>query len=228
MALSGTRDDADTVASMTTDILRKLQVLQGGETASAEDANTVLRAIRHMLRTWQVQGVQLHLWVDQTVTPVAGTSSYALSIRALEIGQGWRRTSGSDTPLRMYSREEYNRLPDKAASGSPFIAFVDQDRATTNIVTYPVPDATSAANDVLYFPCKVPVQDALLVAQNIDLPPEWSEAILWNAAKRLVPEFPGQAPEATQTIMMMAQETYDVLAGHDREGSVFMRPARYS
>ena len=227
MALSGTRDDSYTVANLLDEVFTHLQVKRGGNPISSVQAANGIAALKGMLRTWSVKGINLHLWQDQTVTPVNGTSSYALTIRALEVAQGWRRTAGNDTPLRMYTREEYNRLPNKTASGSPFVAFVDMDRAATNIVTYPVPDTTSAANDVLYFPCKVALQDALSTAQDFDLPPEWSETVMWNLTKRLIPQYPGLDPQALQIIYEMAQTTYDDLAGHDREGSVFMRPARH-
>jgi hypothetical protein len=227
MALSGTRDASDTAATLTADILRKLQVTGIGESPSAEDAAAVLRAIRHMLRTWGRNGVMLWLTQDQTVTPVLATSSYALSIRSIDVLQGWRRTTGNDMPLRMFTREEYNRLPNKTSSGSPFAYYVDKDRTATNVILYPVPDASSVAADSFRFTCRVPVQDALEGSQDIDLPPEWTEAIIWNAAARLLPEYHGQDGQSVQIIMQMAKETYDILAGGDREGSLFLRPSRY-
>lgn len=227
MALSGTRDAGDTVATITVDVLRHLFVLEDEDTADAIDAAKVLRAMRNMLRTWQVDGVRLWLTEDQTITPVASTASYALAIRATEVIDAWRRSSGSDTPIKLYTRQEYNDLPNKSAEGSPYALFADRDRTATTCYLYPVPNAASAANETIYVTCRIPLQDALATGDEVDIPPEWVEALGWGTAKRLLAQYPGLEPDQRAHIHMMADETYAVLSGADREVSVMMRPRRY-
>ena len=224
MALSGTRDEATTVADVISDAMTKVNLLVAGESVDASDQAVCLRNLRNMLRTWAAKGVRLWLTQDQTITPVAATSSYALTIRALEVTQGWRRTDSLDTPLTMYSREQYNRLPAKSASGSPFLFYVDRDLTATNVVVYPVPDATSAANDVLHFTCKVQIQDVTDSAETIEVPAEWMETLVYNLAVRIAPDF-----EVTPRpdVVQMAQMLYADLEGQDRECSLFMRPSRH-
>lgn len=224
MALSGVRDQADTVADIIADAMTKVSLIRSGETPTSADQATCLRALRNMLRTWAVKGVRLWLDSEQTVTPVAGTATYALGIRSLEVKQAFRRSNGSDTPLRIYSREEYNRLPDKAASGSPFLLWVDRDRTSTSITLYPVPDAQSAANDSIRITCKLQIQDVTAAAEDIEVPPEWSEALVYNLAVRIGPDFE-VTPRAD--VVEMAAMLYRDLEGQDREPSLYMRPVRY-
>lgn len=224
MALSGVRDQADTVTQIVTDALGKIYVAVGGETVSAEDLAKGIRVLKHMLRTWAVDGVRLWLINDQTVTLVAGTATYALTVRALDVSQAWIRTDGNDTPVRILTREEYNRLPDKTASGSPFSLFVDRDLAATSVTVYPVPDATSAANDSLRVTTKYQIQDVTSGGEDIEVPPEWTEALVYNLAVRLAPDF---AAEVRPDVAGMAMELYAVLKGNDRQGSIMFRPRRY-
>lgn len=224
MALSGVRDGANTVSEIVADALKKIYVLSGTETAAAEDQALCIRAMKHMLRTWAVDGVRLWLDDEITVTPVAGTSTYTLSTRALEVKQAFRRTSSSDTPMRLFTREEYNRLPNKTTTGSPFALWTDRDRTSTSVTLYPVPDASSAANDTIRVTAKFQIQDVTSGGEDIDIPPEWTEALVYNLAVRISPDF---NVEPRGDVVGMAQELYTMLKGQDREGSLYMRPRRW-
>lgn len=224
MALSGTRDEADTVADIIKDALTKVNVLVGGESPDTADQAVCLRALKHMLRTWAVRGIRLWLTSEQSVSMTEDQATYALTIRALNVTDAWRRTSDGDTPMRIYTREEYNRLPNKTASGSPFLLFVDRDRTSTSVTVYPVPDANSETNDTVYVTTKLQIQDVTDATEDIDVPPEWTEALVYNLAVRIAPDFE-VTPRAD--VIEMANILYNELAGQDREGSVFMRPSRY-
>lgn len=224
MALSGVRDQAYTVSDVISDALAKLYILEGGTTPDATSAATALRGLRNMLRTWAVDGVRLWLDAEQAITPVAGTATYTLTVRTLEVKQAFRRNAGSDTPIRLISREEYNRLPNKASTGNPFAMWVDRDRTSTSVTLYPVPDAASAANDTIYVTGKQQIQDVTDGAQDIDIPPEWSEALVYNLAVRLAPDF---NVEVRPDVAGIAMELYTLMKGQDRELSVMMRPRRY-
>lgn len=224
MALSGVRDQAYTVTDVVTDALLKIYAHEAGQTLDAVASANGIRALRNMLRTWAVDGVRLWLDDELTVTPVAGTATYTLGTRALEIKQAFRRNSGSDTPLRLFTREEYNRLPNKTTSGSPFALWADRDRTSTSVTLYPVPDASSAASDTIRVTCKLQIQDVTAGSEDIDIPPEWAETLVYNLAVRLAPDY--QQP-VSPDVGSMAAYLYEMLKGQDREGSLYMRPRRW-
>ncbi len=223
MALSGVRDQAYTVTQVVEDALLKIYAIEAGQTIDATALANGIRALRNMLRTWAVDGV--HLWLDSelTVTPVASTATYALGTRALEVKQAYRRNNSSDMPIRLLTREEYNRLPNKATEGNPYALWVDRDRTTTSVTLYPVPSTASAADDVIYVTCKLQIQDVTAGAEDIDIPPEWSEALVYNLAMRLAPDY---LVDVRQDVAGMAMELYELLKAQDREESVFFRPRK--
>jgi hypothetical protein len=225
MALSGVRDQAYTVSQVVEDALLKIYAHEAGQTLDAVALANGIRALRNMLRTWAAQDVNLWLDATQTVTPVAGTATYTLSPRALDVSYAFRRNGGNDTPIRLYTREEYNRLPNKTAPGSPFVLWPDRQRASTVVALYPVPDAQSAANDVIHVVGRYQIQDVTDGAQDIDIPPEWAETLVYNLAVRLGPDY---LTDVRPDVLQMADYLFNTMKGQGRERSVYFRPMRYS
>lgn len=223
MALSTTRDGTITVGDMVRGALELVHVAEGGESLAAEDTTLALNTMRRMLRTWAAQGVRLWLNEQQTVTLAASTASYTLSPRTLEVHElgCFRRSGTEDTPIRVLDRQEYNRLPNKTASGDPFSIWADRQRAAVVVTVYPVP---TASGDTLSLSTKRQIFDVTNLGEDAEFPPEWEEAIVWNLAKRLMPTFPG-APDPV-TIRDTADELYATLSGQDRPASLRMRPKR--
>lgn len=222
MALSATRDGTETVGTLVTDALIKLHVLVGGETASTEDSAVGISNLRRMLRTWAARGIRLWLNEQQTVTLAADTATYTLDPRTLEVFEpgAYLRSGTTDTPVRVISREEYNRLPNKTASGDPFLVFIDRTRTSTTATVYPVP---SAVGDTISLPTKRQIFDVTALSEEMEVPPEWSETILYNLAVRMAPDFEAiPRPD----VVNMATELYGILEGQDRETSTFMRARR--
>jgi len=224
MALSGIRDEAYTVTQVVEDALLKIYAHEAGQTLDATQLANGIRALRNMLRTWAVQGVNLWLDTVQTITPVAGTAGYTLPIRTLDITQAYRRNAGSDTPIRLYTREEYDRLPNKTASGSPFVLWPDRQRTSTVVTLYPVPDALSAANDTIRVVGRVQIQDVTAGTEDIDVPPEWAETLVYNLAVRLGPDL---LTEVRPDVVQMADYLFNTMKGQGREQSVYFRPSRW-
>jgi len=214
MSLSSTRDGAVTVGEMITAALQKLSVIVGGETATAEDSAIGLANLRRMVRTWSVQGVRMWLTDEEVVTLTTDAASYTLDPRYLEISDGFRRSGTNDTPLRLFTREEYNRLPDKTTSGAPFAVFIDRQLATTKAFVYPVP---TGAGDYLYLTGKRAILDPTALSEDLEIPAEWEETIVYNLAVRMAPEFEA-TPRAD--VVNIAIELYAILAGQDRQGSI--------
>lgn len=224
MALSGTYDSTWTVTSIVTAAFKKCKVGISGEPLAAEELADGIISLQLMLRTWSAKGIRLWLNETQSITFVAGTATYTLSPRVIEVFQAYRRADSNDVPIRVVSRDEYSRFPDKTTPGAPFAVFIDRTRTTTTATFYPVPSATEVADGMIgRLDTKRMAQDATAGEQDIDAPPEWMEAVIYNLAVRLAPDY-GQAidPEVSR----MARELYNDLEGQDRESSVIMRAGR--
>lgn len=223
MALSGVRDQAETVRDVVSSALEELFIVVGNETADDADMAKGLRRLRLMLRTWGALGPRLWLETQQSVTLVAGTSTYTLSPRVTSVFDAERRSSANnDTPMRILSREEYNRLPNKTATGAPYALWPDRQYDQTQVTVYPVPQ--TGTTDTLQLGVREVIQDVTELTENVHIPPEWSECVVLNLAVRLAPTFEAQVNPVTATL---AQELYESLSGQDREGSVIMRARRH-
>lgn len=66
------------------------------------------------------------------------------------------------------------------------------------------------------------IEDVTATTEEIEFPPEWLKALIYNLAVELAPEFNKQPSEL---VIMQAMESYNLLRGNDREGSVYIRRA---
>lgn len=223
MALSGVRDSAETVGDIINDALLLVHVLEEGETPEAPMSANGMRFLRRMLRTWAAQGVRLWLTEEQTVTLAADTATYALDPRTLEIRNAYRRSGDNDTPIRIFDREEYMRLPNKTVSGAPYAVWHDRQYNQSQVTVYPIPDGVG---DTIRLTTKRQIQDVTTFTNHMEFPPEWSEAIVYNLAKRLLTPYPGLGAQEVAEIRSMADSLYDTMTAQDRGHSVHMRPRR--
>lgn len=221
MALSGVTDGAVNVADVISEAMSVAGIKYGGDTIAAEDQAVCLSALRLMLRTWAASGQRLWLNQTQDVTLVSGTATYALSPRSLEVLHVYRRANGNDVPVRVVSREEFERLPNKTTSGAPFMVWADRSATATTLNVYPVPGANEvAASMILRVAAKRQLQDVTAAGETLDWPPEWIEAMVYNLAVRISPRF--DLPVKPE-LAILAGDMYANLNGQDREGSVIMR-----
>lgn len=221
MATSGSRDVAKNVLQIITQALRKIQVGVGGETLATEYTAIGIDALNTLLRSWAADGVRLWLNETQNYALVDGTSAYTLSPRVLEVYQAYRRASNNDVPVRLITREEYARLPDKTTEGAPTQVWVDRRRTSVVATVWPVPgSAEASASMALRLDVKRQIEDVTATSEDVEFPPEWLKALVYNLAVEIAPDF-NKVP--SPLVLQTASDTYDALSSQDREGSVFMR-----
>ena len=69
-----------TVQGFIDSVLRLIQVLDAGESASATESNHALEAANQMLSSWSAQGLPVYQLSTETI-PLTGASSYTLAPR---------------------------------------------------------------------------------------------------------------------------------------------------
>jgi len=193
------------------------------------DASTTDLAKKHanlLLKTW---GAEERLWIRATASLalVASTASYSLPL-ARRVLSARRRTSNVDTPIWMMSRDDYDSYPTKTATGYPFQAFFDPQRATRTLYVINVPDATIAASTMLQYTYLRVIEDIDDLANDIDIPQEWLEAFVYSLAARLLIPLAKWVsnPNGAAKIEERATALYAELSSQDDEdASVFFQPA---
>jgi hypothetical protein len=229
MATSGSVNYSQTAREIITTSLEVVGVLPEGETPPAEQAATAQKHLNMMLKTRGV-GDKLFLRVEGSVTLIASTAAYTASPVSLarRIRGVWRRTSGIDTPLQPYSREEYLDEPNKTGSGMPRGWYFNPQRATRTLTVIGVPDATIAASTTLRIDYDRVLEDIDALDDDIDYPQEWIETVTYNLARRLIIPYrkhltdPAGAAKIEEAASFLLSQ---LDADSQEDASVFMGPA---
>lgn len=124
-----------------------------------------------------------------------------------------QESAGNDVPVRIISRETYNRFGLKSSAGQAVQMYYDPQSNKGYIYTYP------AFNDVslmLFIEFAKPIDDFSTSTDDFDLPQEWGETLKYNLALKIAPEY--EVPtEKFKQIAALAKDSFDLATGYDVE-----------
>jgi hypothetical protein len=178
--------------------LKQAGVVGIGQPVQAENANDAFTLLNMMLGQWNRRRWLVYHLVD--VAKVAtGAQSYTIGIggdfnvaRPDRIESAYVRllnNSGpnqTDVPLTlMQSMEDYSRIALKSMVAFPSYVFLDSDFPLGRVYLWPVPSPRYEIH--LLLKAELPAFDTM--SQDIELPAEYAEAIMYNLAGRLRPHF---------------------------------------
>jgi hypothetical protein len=128
----------------------------------------------------------------------------AIIQRPLEIVQAWRRDSNeTDTPIDIISIDEYRRLTTKTNEADPTAIAPEYLLDDMNVYLWPEPYNMKTR---IHMVVKYMFEDFDAAANNPDFPVEWHEALKFNLAMRLAPEYGRQIPQEVAMIAAMSLE----------------------
>jgi hypothetical protein len=110
----------------------------------------------------------------------------------------------------------------KASTGTPVQLYYDNQRDAGNLYTYPIFSSTS---QLLFVQFERPIDDLVATTgEDFDMPQEWGEALMWNLAWRLCPQY--EVPKVKKDMIQeLAIFTYEMVDGWDQEvASIQMQP----
>jgi len=184
-------------------------------------------ALNLMIKTWSARP---HLWTQTqgSLTMIANQAAYVLPGKPMRVISARRKyvTGGMEIPLRPWSRQEYLDQPNKTNSPStPVNFYYDPQRDTGTIYLWPAPSDAVAPTITIEYDYLRRLDDMLASNNNADLPTEWLEAIAYNLAVRLMPQYPVNDGNQVQLVIAQAQALYEGLKGWDNEPtSIFLQP----
>ena len=228
MATSGTETFTVNAGQIINAALRKIGVLASGASASTQQSTDALQALNLMAQSWRPKGLKVWARGNATLTLTADTTSYTIGPggdvdmgRPIRILDAYRRdSSGKDTPVGLLTKQQYNALSDKDASGITTHIYYDPQDPLGVIYPWPVVSTTGYS---LIFDVLKRIQDFTATTDTPDFPTEWFEALVFNLAMRLAPEFNRRTSEE---VKFLAQSTLRDVENSDYEtGSVFFVPA---
>ena len=130
---------------------------------------------------------------------------------------------GNEVPIRLYTRDEYMRMPNKTTTGKPVGFYYDPKLDNGTLYVWPTPETPQ---DYIIITYESPIEDFDQVTNEPDFPVEWFEALQYNLGVRLAPEVGLPAQERQFLSIEAKEKLYEVLGFDQEVGSVFIRPAR--
>ena len=203
------------------DIMEEAYELCGLVMRSGYEYRTAKRALNLIFLEWQNKGLNLWKIEQDTITLIAGTSSYAADTSALEVVDAFIRTDSGDTSnqfdqtLNRISRTEYNHQAVKLLQSKPTQFFIDKGTSSNNIVLWSTPDSNQTYTLVYDYVQRI--EDAGNPASNnADVPGRYLPCLTYALAYNLACKM----PEAQNRVPMIKQrydELWNEVSDADRE-----------
>ena len=219
-----------------TSALLKARVTGVGNPPDADQISRSLSLLNDMLALWSSQRWLTYHLLDFAIT-ATGQQSYTIGpngninvtarpdriesayIRILNQGGGL----AVDYPLEpILSREDYSRVALKNLVSQTDAYFYDSDFPLGIIYPIPIP---KAAIYELHVTTRVIMPQLATAATTIALPPEYSEAIKWNLARRIRAEW---GYPASHEINAIAQNGLNVVRSSNVQVPTLQMPAGLS
>jgi hypothetical protein len=230
MATSGSYDWKLNRDQVITAALRKLAVLPSGGSPSTAQTNDGSDALNAILKAFHADGMPLWAITSTTFSCVAGTASYSIgvgqtinTVAPLKVIQALYTVSGNaPVPMNIYTRNDFNQLPILSTiTGTPVNLYYQPLEAEQGTIrVWPTPDTTTSIT--IHY--QRPFTDMDAAANDLDFPNYWTQAIIYNLAWSLAPEY-GVPP--TDRNILAQEATFwkkEALNYGSEEGSVYFQP----
>ena len=176
---------SETAQTLIKAALRSIGVIATGETPTSEELADGLEALKFMLRSWSAKNINIFALTRQAAT-LNGASSYTIgsggtinTTRPVKI----LSAESADYPIEMIDFATYQRLNLSNSSGYCEKMWYNPLYPLGFIYPWPL------SSEAITLNCLTPLTDPTAITTSITFPPEYDEAIKYNLAIRLAPEY---------------------------------------
>lgn len=195
---------SETAQTLVRAALRVIGVTAQGETPEAADEQDGLQALKFMLRHWSDKNIRLYRMTQDTVA-LSSATSYSIgsggavnTVRPSAIKGGYVKDSnGFDFPITIIDEAKYRRISVKSLAGTAEYLWYNPVFPLGLLYFWPIGGGTA------YIDSLKPLGEPANITANVEFPPGYDEAIKWNLALRLAPEY-GKEPSALIFSMAMS------------------------
>jgi len=242
MSTSGVYTYTTSLQTIITSSLRKINVVGDYESLTTYDPRYLagFNCINPMFKHYMTMGMPVWDVVDTTIqySQLATTSGVTIGLTGqtinqvapLKVIQALRRDNLSqiDTPMNIYTYEDYELLNNKYATGAPLHIYHQPFRNYSQIRIWPLPDPTYwQVNGVQYIRYHIPFTDFVNTTDEPDFPIQWTQALIYHLAYLLAPEY-GLDTEQRSILKRDADIYLEQAMSFDvEEGSIKFQPAMY-
>lgn len=208
------------VADILSKILGKIGAIAINETPPAADMNACLMTVNLMLDQWSAQNLMLRAAIKEHFTLVANQASYTIGTggnfntsKPIAVQSAFvRDSSNTDYPLDIVNRDIFDSYSDKvAAIGRPMALYYDpgatqQSSQLGTVNLYYKPDTAYT----IYIDNQKYLSEFSGLSDVITLEKAYLNAIVWNSAKEIWPEF-HRSKQLPAIVANMAAQTKRVI-----------------
>lgn len=203
------------VSEVISSALRKIGGLSSGETIETSRQAEALTALKVMLRSWGALSMNIFATVKESHTLTGGTGSYTWgtggainTARPNQVIGAYILEGGTTSyPVDIIAEGVYRDISAKSTTGIPTSLFLHTDYPLATVYLYPVPDSAYTIYLDSYKPF-TEVGSFNLVTDQIVFPSYYEEAIIYNLAIRLAPEY---GKNVSTEVGAIAKSAYDAL-----------------
>jgi len=181
-----------TVRDLIKGSLRLIGVIAGNETPSSDMQTDALASLNEMLDSWSADGVlqyattreEFALTVSQQQRTIGATGNF-VTTRPTQIVAAGVELNGIEIPIELINVDQWASITNKdSTSNIPQKMYIEGTFPNETLNFWPIPN--TANNLVLY---SLKPFSTLTVATSLSFPPGYQEAIRYNLAKKLAPEY---------------------------------------
>lgn len=172
--------------------LRPLNVLTGNTSLTAQESSDALQALNWMLDSWSNEDLTIYHVTRETFTLTSGknpltygTGGDLNSPRPTRIMKATVTISSVDYPLEIIGYDDYEEIRLKTLQTAwPVYLYYEPDYPLGKVYTWPV-----NTGNVLTVATEKPLTNFATIYDTVSLPPGYADAIRYNLAVRLAPEY---------------------------------------
>ncbi len=205
--------------------LRLIGVIGDSETPTSYQAENALFALKEMLDSWNSDGLmiftstfhELSLSTQKSDWTIGPGAEIDVTVRPSQITGAWVKQNAStsspiDLPMSVLTPSEWGDIRSKTVSSNiPRFVYLNNDWPTATLYLWPVPQVNDTKLVLLF----ESVLDADLTLDTVEtLPPAYRQAIRFNLAALIAPEY---GMEASPTVQLQAYKSKNTIAQNNQE-----------
>lgn len=212
--------------------MRKLGALAKGQSPDAEDLTNGTQALNTVVAKLQTIGMPLWARNEYTFTPTT-SATYLIGVGQtlntpfpLKVQQALLidNISGNNIEMQIRTIYEYNTIVSTGATGQPIQFFYQPLVNFGKITLWPTPDTASITNKQIKIVYQQPFDDFVSAGDTPDFPQEWHQAIIYQLATTLAPEYGVPLQDRQMLVQEARMYTDEALSFGNDESSIFFSP----
>jgi hypothetical protein len=199
---------------------RKVGIYSAGDQPLASEAEDGLVQLNRMLYQWSIQPNGLYTFVKESFLLVSGQQDYTYgsggdfdSVRPIKILECFYRNNEIDKTIQQIDSKNWSQITSKLTQSYPIVFLYTPDFSLVKISFYPIP----TLNDEVFFISQKPLNQYTHLTDELNLPPEYEEAIQWNLAKKIGAEYTDSIPSI---VLLEARDTLKELKSYHSQQKI--------